>query len=54
MQLCAFRIHLMAGRFPTGAKKDAVSAEMEATFIENLRYAADILEQVWTEWKWGY
>lgn len=44
----------MAGRFPTGAKKDAVSAEMEATFIENLRYAADILEQVWTEWKWGY
>ncbi|XP_039179314.1 putative hydroxypyruvate isomerase isoform X1 [Crotalus tigris] len=45
MQLCAFRIHLMAGRFPTGAKRDAVSTEMEATFIENLRYAADILEQ---------
>ncbi|XP_015666850.1 putative hydroxypyruvate isomerase [Protobothrops mucrosquamatus] len=39
------RIHLMAGRFPTGAKRDAVSTEMEATFIENLRYAADILEQ---------
>lgn len=52
MQLYAFRIHLMAGRFPTGAKRDAVSIEMEATFIENLKYAADILEQVWTECKW--
>ncbi|ETE66410.1 putative hydroxypyruvate isomerase, partial [Ophiophagus hannah] len=45
MQLYAFRIHLMAGRFPTGAKRDAGSTEMEATFIENLKYAADILKQ---------
>ncbi|XP_034980038.2 putative hydroxypyruvate isomerase [Zootoca vivipara] len=39
------RIHIMAGRIPLGAKREEVSAEMEATFIENLRYAADILAQ---------
>ncbi|XP_044298782.1 putative hydroxypyruvate isomerase isoform X2 [Varanus komodoensis] len=39
------RIHLMAGRLPVGAERKAVAAEMEATFIENLRYAADILAQ---------
>ncbi|XP_062996200.1 putative hydroxypyruvate isomerase [Elgaria multicarinata webbii] len=39
------RIHIMAGRLPVGAEREAVSAEMEATFIENLRYAADILVQ---------
>ncbi|XP_007434386.1 putative hydroxypyruvate isomerase [Python bivittatus] len=39
------RIHLMAGRIPIGAKRDAVATEMEATFIENLKYAADILKQ---------
>ncbi|XP_053101424.1 putative hydroxypyruvate isomerase [Hemicordylus capensis] len=39
------RIHLMAGRIPVGAEREAVAAEMEATFIENLRYAANILAQ---------
>uniref|UniRef100_A0A8D0DYN8 Putative hydroxypyruvate isomerase n=1 Tax=Salvator merianae TaxID=96440 RepID=A0A8D0DYN8_SALMN len=39
------RIHLTAGRIPMGAQREAVSAAMEATFIENLRYAADILAQ---------
>ncbi|NXT80419.1 HYI isomerase, partial [Zapornia atra] len=39
------RIHLMAGRVPLGADGAAVAGEMEATFIENLRYAADILAQ---------
>ncbi|XP_061488649.1 putative hydroxypyruvate isomerase [Rhineura floridana] len=39
------RIHLMAGRIPVGVEREAASAEMEATFIENLRYAADILVQ---------
>ncbi|XP_003220293.2 putative hydroxypyruvate isomerase [Anolis carolinensis] len=39
------RIHIMAGRIPMGAEREAVSAQMEATFIENLRYAADILVQ---------
>ncbi|XP_067423934.1 putative hydroxypyruvate isomerase isoform X2 [Emydura macquarii macquarii] len=39
------RIHLMAGRVPVGAERAAVAAEMEATFIENLRHAADILAQ---------
>lgn len=36
----------MAGQIPLGAEREAVSAEMEATFLENLRYAADILAQV--------
>uniref|UniRef100_A0A452J1C7 Xylose isomerase-like TIM barrel domain-containing protein n=1 Tax=Gopherus agassizii TaxID=38772 RepID=A0A452J1C7_9SAUR len=39
------RIHLMAGRLPAGTKQAAMALEMEATFIENLRYAADILAQ---------
>ncbi|KAJ7332848.1 hypothetical protein JRQ81_015028 [Phrynocephalus forsythii] len=39
------RIHIMAGRMPFGAEREAVSAEMEATFVENLKYAADILAQ---------
>nr|XP_038038785.1 putative hydroxypyruvate isomerase isoform X2 [Anas platyrhynchos] len=39
------RIHLMAGRVPQGADRAAVAGEMEATFIENLRYAADLLAQ---------
>uniref|UniRef100_A0A8B9EVV3 Hydroxypyruvate isomerase (putative) n=1 Tax=Anser cygnoides TaxID=8845 RepID=A0A8B9EVV3_ANSCY len=39
------RIHLTAGRVPQGADRAAVAGEMEATFIENLRYAADILAQ---------
>ncbi|NXJ07751.1 HYI isomerase, partial [Odontophorus gujanensis] len=39
------RIHLMAGRVPQGAERAAVADEMEATFIENLRHAADVLAQ---------
>ncbi|NXY49582.1 HYI isomerase, partial [Ceuthmochares aereus] len=39
------RIHLMAGRVPLGADRAAVAGEMETTFIENLRYAADLLAQ---------
>ncbi|XP_067846123.1 putative hydroxypyruvate isomerase isoform X1 [Heptranchias perlo] len=37
------RIHLMAGRVPMGQDRTSVAKEMEATFIENLKYAADIL-----------
>ncbi|XP_074732362.1 putative hydroxypyruvate isomerase [Strix uralensis] len=39
------RIHLMAGRVPLGTDLAAVASEMETTFIENLRYAADLLAQ---------
>nr|XP_020638880.1 putative hydroxypyruvate isomerase [Pogona vitticeps] len=39
------RIHIMAGRVPIGTEQEAVSTEMETTFVENLRYAADILAQ---------
>ncbi|NXX79367.1 HYI isomerase, partial [Urocolius indicus] len=44
------RIHLMAGRVPRGTERAAVAAEMETTFIENLRYAADLLAQASREW----
>ncbi|XP_022531108.1 putative hydroxypyruvate isomerase [Astyanax mexicanus] len=37
------RIHLMAGRVPTGTARPAIAVEMEATFVQNLKYAADIL-----------
>lgn len=40
----------MAGRVPQGAERAAVAGEMEATFIENLRHAADVLAQVMGEW----
>lgn len=40
----------MAGRVPQDAEREAVAAEMEATFIENLRHAADVLAQVKGEW----
>lgn len=36
----------MAGRLPEGAHRAAVAKEMEATFVENLNYAADLLSQV--------
>lgn len=36
----------MAGRVPLGADRAAVAGEMETTFVENLRYAADLLAQV--------
>lgn len=40
----------MAGRVPLGTERAAVAGEMETTFIENLRYAADLLSQVSVEW----
>ncbi|XP_017543187.1 putative hydroxypyruvate isomerase isoform X2 [Pygocentrus nattereri] len=36
-------IHVMAGRVPAGLQRSATSMEMEATFVQNLRYAADVL-----------
>ncbi|XP_056388409.1 putative hydroxypyruvate isomerase [Hyla sarda] len=39
------RIHIMAGRVPTGIDRSSVEKEMEETFIENLIYAADILDR---------
>ncbi|XP_030289595.1 putative hydroxypyruvate isomerase [Sparus aurata] len=40
------RIHLMAGRVPLGSNRQAVVEEMEAVFVQNLNYAADILSKV--------
>lgn len=40
----------MAGRVPLGTDRAAVAGEMETTFIENLRYTADLLSQVSGEW----
>ena len=40
----------MAGRVPLGTERAAVAGEMEATFIENLRYTADLLSQVSGGW----
>ncbi|KAM8746082.1 putative hydroxypyruvate isomerase [Acanthopagrus latus] len=37
------RIHLMAGRVPLGSNRQAVAEEMEAVFVQNLNYAADVL-----------
>ncbi|KAL2090035.1 hypothetical protein ACEWY4_014723 [Coilia grayii] len=39
------RIHLMAGRVPVGADRSAVAMEMEATFVQNLKHAADVLSK---------
>lgn len=39
------RIHLMAGRLPVGSHRVAVAKEMEAIFVQNLNYAADILSK---------
>ncbi|XP_069378747.1 putative hydroxypyruvate isomerase isoform X2 [Paralichthys olivaceus] len=39
------RIHLMAGRVPVGSQRTAVVKEMEAVFVQNLTYAADILSK---------
>ncbi|XP_076871255.1 putative hydroxypyruvate isomerase isoform X2 [Brachyhypopomus gauderio] len=39
------RIHLMAGRIPAGAQRSAVAMEMEATFVQNLSHAADLLSE---------
>ncbi|XP_034532039.1 putative hydroxypyruvate isomerase [Notolabrus celidotus] len=39
------RIHLMAGRIPVGLNRAEVAKEMEAIFVQNLTYAADILSK---------
>ncbi|XP_078416990.1 putative hydroxypyruvate isomerase [Cetorhinus maximus] len=39
------QIHLMAGRVPVGLDRASVTKAMEATFVENLKYAADILSK---------
>lgn len=39
------RIHLMAGRVPVGSDRATVTKEMEAVFVQNLKYAADILSK---------
>lgn len=36
----------MAGRVPVGSHRTAVAKEMEAIFVQNLTYAADILSKV--------
>ncbi|KAM4628725.1 putative hydroxypyruvate isomerase [Polymixia lowei] len=39
------RIHLMAGRIPLGSDRAAVTMEMETVFVQNLKYAADVLSK---------
>ncbi|KAG7514377.1 hypothetical protein JOB18_031902 [Solea senegalensis] len=39
------RIHLMAGRVPVESHRSAVAKEMEAVFVRNLSYAADVLSK---------
>ncbi|XP_041861313.1 putative hydroxypyruvate isomerase [Melanotaenia boesemani] len=39
------RIHLMAGRIPVDSERTAVAKEMEAVFVQNLYYAADVLSK---------
>ncbi|KAK3557339.1 hypothetical protein QTP70_026581 [Hemibagrus guttatus] len=39
------RIHVMAGRVPLGAKLSEVGVEMETTFVQNLKHAADVLSK---------
>lgn len=36
----------MAGRIPVGSHRADVAKEMEAIFVQNLNYAADILSKV--------
>lgn len=36
----------MAGRVPMGLSRTAVSKDMEAIFVQNLTYAADLLSKV--------
>ncbi|XP_075997683.1 putative hydroxypyruvate isomerase [Genypterus blacodes] len=38
-------IHLMAGRIPVGSDRSSVAKEMEAVFVQNLTYAAEILSK---------
>ncbi|XP_072246298.1 putative hydroxypyruvate isomerase [Leuresthes tenuis] len=39
------RIHLMAGRIPVDSHRTAAAKEMEAVFVQNLSYAADVLSK---------
>ncbi|XP_060887452.1 putative hydroxypyruvate isomerase [Labrus mixtus] len=39
------RIHLMAGRIPSGSNRALVAKDMEAVFVQNLTYAADVLSK---------
>ncbi|XP_056133118.1 putative hydroxypyruvate isomerase [Lampris incognitus] len=39
------RLHLMAGRIPVGSDRAAVALEMETTFVQNLKYASDVLSK---------
>ncbi|XP_030062262.1 putative hydroxypyruvate isomerase [Microcaecilia unicolor] len=39
------RIHIMAGRIPAELDRKSVAKEMETTFVENLKFAASVLEQ---------
>ncbi|KAG9482887.1 hypothetical protein GDO78_009051 [Eleutherodactylus coqui] len=52
--LLGYRIHIMAGRVPAHVERSSIEKEMEETFIENLRYAADILNQVSGGVRCGY
>lgn len=40
------RIHVMAGRVPAGAKLSEIGVEMETTFVQNLKHAAEFLAKV--------
>ncbi|CAN9508486.1 unnamed protein product [Ophioblennius macclurei] len=39
------KVHVMAGRVPLGAERNRVQGDMEDLFVQNLRYAADVLEK---------
>lgn len=39
------RIHLMAGRIPVGSHRVDVAKEMEAIFVQNLKYASGVLSK---------
>ncbi|XP_062853375.1 putative hydroxypyruvate isomerase isoform X2 [Trichomycterus rosablanca] len=45
------RIHVMAGRVPAGQRRSEVGLEMETTFVQNLRYAADVLSKDLFHWQ---
>ncbi|KAM3915558.1 putative hydroxypyruvate isomerase [Leptodactylus fuscus] len=44
-ELGCTRIHIMAGRVPSGIERASIEKKMEETFVENLRYASDILNE---------
>ncbi|KAM4022478.1 putative hydroxypyruvate isomerase [Anomaloglossus baeobatrachus] len=45
LEMDCTRIHIMAGRVPAGIERASIEKEMEETFIENLRYSAEILQE---------